>query len=636
MEPANETHAIDRFSVPKFPVRCFPLILSLMIAALPIRSRAACPGDCDGDARVVVSEVVRLVSIALEQLPESSCPAGDVNGDQMITVEEIVGAVNSIFEGCPPLLPSPTTSTTATPSPTPTPTATTAPSATASAPFSPTPTLALTQTATSTPTATQFLNSTPSPSSTVTGTAGASVTANPSPSAIATATRSPSTAATSTNTATSSPTMTPSPPPSATGTPTSTPSPTATATTAATLTRTGTPTATRTATPTATATTTATHTQTGTATATPTATLTTTATLTRTATSTATRTVSPTATQFPVGGFVGGKVGIVAAGLGSAQSVAAAILTALTNSAPAPLLSRGAKTPVLHGCAVSGTTSQDCTTMGTGVDKTIHLVLGANHCVTGGLWGGTAAFNGSITIDSSPFFTNSCGPPPTFTSATYTVEGPPEDPGQGFETVLRDSQMNDKEFIGGAQLKGMLFVSPAAGTACLINGITLTLDGFMLTQFAEGSEVTTIFNDATMVMDQIIFNAYCVPIYYRLKFTGGVQLGATFPGDIQTGFSATFANFFLTQDATGGRTLSDLSGELSTDCFGSASLEPGTSLSVAPGTLCPLTGQFSANGSGGATAMLTYEDGQLIIEQAGGRQVYPDCRAEELQMCLPQ
>ena len=51
--------------------------------------------------------------------------------------------------------------------------------------------------------------------------------------------------------------------------------------------------------------------------------------------------------------------------------------------------------------------------------------------------------------------------------------------------------------------------------------------------------------------------------------------------------------------------------------------------------LCPLTGQFSASG-GGATAMVTYQDGQLVIQQVGNPRVYPDCRAQELHMCVLQ
>lgn len=274
--------------------------------------------------------------------------------------------------------------------------------------------------------------------------------------------------------------------------------------------------------------------------------------------------------------------------------------------------------------------------MGTGSAKTIHLVLGADNCVTAGLWGGTATFNGMITLDSTPFFTNTCGPPPMFASASFSMEGPPDNPQQGFVTVLRDASANEKEYITW-QLNGTATVSPAAGTTCLLNAMTLTLNGSMNAQRADGSQVFAHFNDATVVMDQIIFNqTNCVPIVYRLKFNGDAQVDATFPGtNVGYGVIATLSDFLLSQDASGNRTLSDLSGELSTDCFGGAALQPITSLSVPPGTLCPLTGQFTVSGSG-AMATVTYEDGQVVVQQGGNPQVYADCSAEGLQMCQPQ
>ena len=500
------------------------LFALLLITGLPVQGAAICLGDCDGDGRVVASEIVRLVGIAIDEFPESTCPAGGVTGDHMVTVDEIVGAVSSIFFECP-RSPIPTASPTASPSPTPT----DSPSATPSASSSPTPSLTPSHTATS-------------------------ITATPS------------------RTLTPSPTSTP----SATATPTNTPP------------------------------------------------------------STATATLTPTATQFPVGVFVGGKVAILSAGLGNVQSIVAAILTTMTNGGTAPLISPGVQAPPEHRCPVSGGTSRDCTLMGTGNSKTIHLVLGADNCVTAGLWGGTAAFNGMITVDSTPFFTNTCGPPPSFTSASFKMEGPPDDPGQGFVTVLRDGMMNQTEYITW-QGDGMVSVTPATGTACLINGMTLTLKGGMHSQRADGSEIFAEFNDASVAMDQIIFNqASCVPIDYRLKFSGDVQVSAMFPGtDFSTGLGASLTNFFLTQDATGTRTLSDVDGQLSSDCFGSAALQPIASLSVAPGTLCPLTGQFTASGSG-AMATVTYEDGQVVVQQVGTPQAYADCSAEDLQMCLPQ
>lgn len=56
-------------------------------------------GDCDGDGRVQVNEVVMAVGIALEQLPLGACLAADSNGDGRVAVNELVAAVGSALQG---------------------------------------------------------------------------------------------------------------------------------------------------------------------------------------------------------------------------------------------------------------------------------------------------------------------------------------------------------------------------------------------------------------------------------------------------------------------------------------------------------------------------------------------------------
>jgi hypothetical protein len=368
---------------------------------------------------------------------------------------------------------------------------------------------------------------------------------------------------------------------------------------------------------------------------TPTATVTLTpsATISSTPTATATRTATRTATQFPVGEFVAGKVASVAVGLGGVNSVVAALLTTLTSDASSAPIAAAGVAPIERRCSVSGGTLQDCTAMGTGLSKTIHLVLGADQCVTAGIWGGTAEFNGTITLDSLPFFTNTCGPPAVFPSASFVMEGPAADPQLGFTTVFRDSAMNDKHVVV-AQLTGTVSLSNGA-TPCSFSSITLNIDGATMSQLADGTAVDAFFRDTDVVMDRIVFNAKCVPISYRLKFSGDVSVQTRPSGQVGTGFRMLLSDFFLDQDVTGPGTLSDLGGVMSTDCFGVAGVDPIAPLSAAPGTLCPLTGQFTAS-EGTAMALVTYNDGQVMIQQGGNPETFLDCRAEELQMCLPQ
>jgi hypothetical protein len=79
---------------------------------------ADCTGDCDGDGAVVISELVRAVSIALGSAPTAQCGAADANDDGMITIAELIGSVNAALGGCGGGNTTPTPIRTATPSPT--------------------------------------------------------------------------------------------------------------------------------------------------------------------------------------------------------------------------------------------------------------------------------------------------------------------------------------------------------------------------------------------------------------------------------------------------------------------------------------------------------------------------------------
>ena len=84
-----------------------------------------CTGDCDGDRQVAISELIRLVNIALGAADGSTCPAGDRDADGAITIPEIIGAVHNSLHGCGPApVPSPTATPTSTPTSTTTPTPT--------------------------------------------------------------------------------------------------------------------------------------------------------------------------------------------------------------------------------------------------------------------------------------------------------------------------------------------------------------------------------------------------------------------------------------------------------------------------------------------------------------------------------
>jgi len=64
-----------------------------------------CPGDCDGDGQVAITDLVIAVGIALDGRAPLACPAVDGNVDARVTVDELVRAVSAALTGCPPALP---------------------------------------------------------------------------------------------------------------------------------------------------------------------------------------------------------------------------------------------------------------------------------------------------------------------------------------------------------------------------------------------------------------------------------------------------------------------------------------------------------------------------------------------------
>lgn len=69
-----------------------------------------CAGDCNGDQRVTVSELVLGAAIALGDAAVSQCTAADGDGGGTVSVDELVRAVAAALEGCNGApTPSPTT-----------------------------------------------------------------------------------------------------------------------------------------------------------------------------------------------------------------------------------------------------------------------------------------------------------------------------------------------------------------------------------------------------------------------------------------------------------------------------------------------------------------------------------------------
>jgi ELWxxDGT repeat protein len=60
-----------------------------------------CAGDCNGDTRVGIEELVRGVGIALGSTAVDVCPAFDRDGDAVVSIAELIAAVGAALNGCP-------------------------------------------------------------------------------------------------------------------------------------------------------------------------------------------------------------------------------------------------------------------------------------------------------------------------------------------------------------------------------------------------------------------------------------------------------------------------------------------------------------------------------------------------------
>lgn len=128
----------------------WPLGTATAVILYAVASQGQCVGDCNGDGRVGVDELVLGSQIALGREGMSSCEDLDADGSGSVEIDELVDGVASAFRGCPD-----------TPTPTANPTDTATPTASPSAMLSVTPTASPTPAPSSTPTATSASTSTP-------------------------------------------------------------------------------------------------------------------------------------------------------------------------------------------------------------------------------------------------------------------------------------------------------------------------------------------------------------------------------------------------------------------------------------------------------------------------------------------
>jgi hypothetical protein len=75
--------------------------MTLAMAVPAAFATPPCAGDCGGNGRVSVDELVLGIGVALGDVAMASCSPADLDGNDTVSVDELIGAVNNALLGCP-------------------------------------------------------------------------------------------------------------------------------------------------------------------------------------------------------------------------------------------------------------------------------------------------------------------------------------------------------------------------------------------------------------------------------------------------------------------------------------------------------------------------------------------------------
>lgn len=110
--PTNDAFDLGYRGIMLMTTRLAASAVAILFLQAPIPA-TACVGDCDGDGRVTVAELVRGVRIGLNGALPQQCVAIDDNHDTVVSIGELIAAVRRALDACP--VPTVTPSPTATP-----------------------------------------------------------------------------------------------------------------------------------------------------------------------------------------------------------------------------------------------------------------------------------------------------------------------------------------------------------------------------------------------------------------------------------------------------------------------------------------------------------------------------------------
>ena len=87
----------EELTAPRRATQVARVVAAVLLLAAPA---VACPGDCNSDDRVLVSELLLGINIALGRELVSICPNSDVDTNQSVSIDELVSIVHVVLHGC--------------------------------------------------------------------------------------------------------------------------------------------------------------------------------------------------------------------------------------------------------------------------------------------------------------------------------------------------------------------------------------------------------------------------------------------------------------------------------------------------------------------------------------------------------
>ena len=205
-------------------------------------------------------------------------------------------------------------------------------------------------------------------------------------------------------------------------------------------------------------------------------------------------------------------------------------------------------------------------------------------------------------------------------------------------TVSADLSMRFEDASGTlvsraqAVLTGSVVGFPSTGGSCTLQSLTMRLSsGSVTATSAAGQQVGVEFSGTTVTVGNIVYNPSCVPVQYRLTFSGPAAL-LTVGGDP---IAVTFDNLVFEVDERAAPTLLSLSGGMTAACFGGAvSVTTPRALSVQRGDICPADGRIMV--SPGVAQIFYFADQSVGVDDDGDGNPdrdFPNCLDLRLFVC---